>query len=125
MAENKRYSDPELQEFKTLILNKLERARVEYSFYNDQLKNENNSAEDTNSNYMTVEDGALSQERERLSQIAGRQMKFIDHLENALIRVENKTYGVCRSTGNLISKERLMAVPHATLCIEAKNAQNK
>ncbi len=107
-------------EFKELILKKLDVARDMLRNYQDQLMNLNNGTDDTSNSYVTLEEGTATQEREQLSQLAGRQRKFIDHLENALIRIENKTYGICRETGNLIPKERLRAVPHATLSVEAK-----
>lgn len=125
MSEKTRYSDEELEEFRGLILTKLSKAKEEFNFYQEQLMNDNNSGNDTSSQYLSLEDGTASVEREKLSQLAGRQKKFIDHLENALIRISNKTYGICRATGKLISKERLKAVPHATLSIEAKEAQGK
>lgn len=125
MSEKTRYSDEELEEFRELILTKLSKAKDEFNFYQEQLMNDNNSGNDTSSQYLSLEDGTASVEREKLSQLAGRQKKFIDHLENALIRINNKTYGICRATGKLISKERLKAVPHATLSIEAKEAQGK
>lgn len=125
MSEKTRYSDEELEEFRGLILTKLSKAKDEFNFYQEQLMNDNNSGNDTSSQYLSLEDGTASVEREKLSQLAGRQKKFIDHLENALIRINNKTYGICRATGKLISKERLKAVPHATLSIEAKEAQGK
>jgi RNA polymerase-binding protein DksA len=120
-----RYSDEELMEFKTLILNKLDKARAELRNLQDQLMNANNGTDDTSNIYVTLEEGTATQEREQLSQMAGRQRKFIDHLENALIRIENKTYGICRETGKLIPKERLRAVPHATLSVEAKLSKPK
>ena len=124
MSEKTRYSDTELEFFREIILKKLGKAREEFLFYQEQLMNDNNSGADTSSEYLTLEDGSASSAREKLSQIAGRQKKFIDHLENALIRIQNKTYGVCRETGKLIPKERLVAVPHATLSVEAKNSKN-
>lgn len=116
-----RYSDEELQEFKTIILEKLDTARVELRNLQEQLMNSGNGTEDTSNTYVTLEEGSATLEKEQLSAMAARQRKFIDHLENALIRIENKTYGICRSTGKLIAKERLRLVPHATLSIEAKN----
>ena len=124
MSEKTRYSDTELEFFREIILKKLGKAREEFLYYQEQLMNDNNSGADTSSEYLTLEDVSASSEREKLSQIAGRQKKFIDHLENALIRIQNKTYGVCRETGKLIPKERLVAVPHATLSVEAKNSKN-
>lgn len=124
MSESKktRFSDSELVEFKEIILKKLESARQEYKTYQDQLTNaSSNGTDDTANSYITLEEGTATMEKEQLNQLSSRQRKFINHLENALIRIENKTYGVCRETGKLIAKERLRAVPHATLSIEAKN----
>jgi RNA polymerase-binding transcription factor DksA len=121
-----RYSDVDLQEFKELILNKLKLAKDEFHKMQKSLQNPNeNGDENTSNQYMTLEDGASTFEKENLNQLAARQKKFIDNLEAALIRIENKTYGVCRVTGKLIQKERLMAVPHATLSMEAKLNQYK
>jgi len=117
MSEKTRYSENELQEFRTLILKKIEIAEAELIENRDQLKKKNSVK------YNYLEDSALMAEREYLSNQANRQQKFINHLQNALRRIENKTYGICRETGKLISKERLMAVPHATLSIEAKKAR--
>lgn len=116
-----RYSDAELQEFKELITRKLETARKEIAYLHGMItRKDAMSGEDSDSRYMTMEDGSLSMEREQLSQMASRQHDFIEKLENALVRIENKTYGVCRVTGKLIDKARLRAVPHATLTVEAK-----
>lgn len=121
-----RYSDADLQEFKDLILGKLKLAKDEFHKMQKSLQNPNeNGDENTSNQYMTLEDGASTFEKENLNQLAARQKKFIDNLEAALIRIENKTYGVCRVTGKLIQKERLMAVPHATLSMEAKLNQYK
>ena len=123
-VEKNRYSDEELQQFKQLILDKLYAARNEFKYYQDQLLHANvNGTEDTSNSYVTLEEGSVTMDKEHYSQLASRQRKFIDHLENALIRIENKTYGICRETGKLIPKERLMAVPHATLSMEAKLKQ--
>jgi RNA polymerase-binding transcription factor DksA len=123
-VEKNRYSDEELQQFKQLILDKLDAARNEFKYYQDQLLHANvNGTEDTSNSYVTLEEGSVTMDKEHYSQLASRQRKFIDHLENALIRIENKTYGICRETGKLIPKERLMAVPHATLSMEAKLKQ--
>ncbi len=119
--EKTRYSDEELQEFKELILQKLESARKELNYLQDQISNAGNGTSDTSAKFNNIEDGVDMMEKEYLTQMASRQIQFIKHLENALIRIENKTYGICRETGKLISKERLKAVPHATLSIEAKN----
>jgi RNA polymerase-binding transcription factor DksA len=115
-----RYSDKELQEFKDLIMQKLESARKELNYLQDQISNAGNGTSDTSVKFNGIEDGVDMMEKEYLTQMASRQIQFIKHLENALIRIENKTYGICRETGKLISKERLRAVPHATLSIEAK-----
>lgn len=130
MVENdnklKRYSDEELNMFKELIVEKLEIAKTELSRLSDQLKNPNaNGTDDTSGGSSNIEDGSETLEKEQLGIMAQRTKKFIENLENALIRIQNKTYGICRVTGNLIPKERLMAVPHATLSIEAKNNQYK
>jgi len=119
-----RYSDDELSEFKELILEKLEAARIEFRYYQEQIMTANaNGTDDISSGYVTLEEGSVTMDKEHYSQLASRQRKFIDHLENALIRIENKTYGVCRETGRLIPKERLRLVPHATLSMEAKLRQ--
>jgi DnaK suppressor protein len=121
MTEKIRYSDEELAEFKELILAKLEKAKHDY----EELKNainhgDDNNTTDTSPTFKVLEEGASVYSKEQAGRLAQRQEKFIQHLESALIRIENKTYGICRETGKLISKERLRAVPHATLCIEAK-----
>ncbi|WP_443945892.1 TraR/DksA family transcriptional regulator [Pedobacter sp. AW1-32] len=119
-----RYSDSELQEFKDLILDKLRMAKEELNALTASLSNPNaNGTEDTSGAYKTLEDGSATMEKEQINQLAARQKKFIDNLENALVRIENKTYGICRETGKLIQKERLRAVPHATLSMEAKLKQ--
>jgi RNA polymerase-binding transcription factor DksA len=126
MAEKKeknRYSDAELAEFKELILGKLKNAKDELKFYQDQIRKADKG--DTDYKFNGIEDGSETAEKEYLNQMASRQLQFINHLEKALIRIENKTYGICRETGKLISPERLKAVPHATLSIEAKKAQSK
>jgi RNA polymerase-binding transcription factor DksA len=120
-APSQRYSDAELAEFKELILRKLEAAKKELTYLQGLITRKDEMGGDEGDNrYMTMEDGSLSMEREQLSQMASRQITFIDHLEKALMRIENKTYGICRVTGKLIDKARLRAVPHATLSIEAK-----
>lgn len=117
----KRYSDNELQEFKDLIQRKLESARKELIYLQGLITRKDEAGtDDTENKYMGVEDGSGTMEREQLSQLASRQIQYIDHLEKALVRIENKTYGICRVTGKLIDKARLRAVPHATLSIEAK-----
>lgn len=118
--EQTRYSDKDLKEFKELITNKIGKARKELDFYQEQIRSESNDTR-----YYNLEDGSATSERESLNQMASRQIKFIQHLEKALMRIENKTYGICRETGKLIAKDRLKAVPHATLSIEAKLAQKK
>jgi len=116
-----RYSDTELNEFRELILRKLETAKKELGYLQGLItRKDEMGGDETDNRYMTMEDGGLSMEREQLSQMASRQITFIDHLEKAMMRIENKTYGICRVTGKLIDKARLRAVPHATLSIEAK-----
>ena len=124
MAEKTRYSDAELEEFKAIILDKLARAQKEYDDLRSVVSNsDGNDVNDTSPTFKTLEEGASTLAKEAHGQLAQRQMKFIQHLQAALIRIENKTYGICRETGKLIPKERLRAVPHATLSIEAKNKQ--
>jgi RNA polymerase-binding transcription factor DksA len=119
--EKTRYSDTELQEFKDIILAKLASAREEFQTLQKSLKDGNeNGTDSTNNNYLTLDDGADTFEKENLTQLAARQLKFIHNLEAALVRIENKTYGVCKTTGKLIPKERLRAVPHTTQSREAK-----
>jgi RNA polymerase-binding transcription factor DksA len=121
-----RYSDVELTEFKELVIKKLETAKKELAYLQGLItRKDEMGGDDTDNRYMTMEDGSMSMEREQLSQMASRQITFIDHLEKALMRIENKTYGICRVTGKLIDKARLRAVPHATLSIEAKQTMNK
>jgi RNA polymerase-binding transcription factor DksA len=121
-----RYSDAELVEFRELIQRKLEAAKKELSYLHGLITRKDEMGGDEGDNrYMTMEDGSLSMEREQLSQMASRQITFIDHLEKAVMRIENKTYGICRVTGKLIDKARLRAVPHATLSIEAKMISSK
>ena len=121
-----RYSDAELVEFRDLIMKKLDAAKKELTYLQGLItRKDEMGGDDTDNRYMTMEDGSMSMEREQLSQMASRQITFIDHLEKALMRIENKTYGICRVTGKLIDKARLRAVPHATLSIEAKQTMNK
>ena len=120
-----RYSDSELQEFRDLINKKLETAKKELAYLQGLITRKDEGGDMEDGRYMTMEDGSMSMEREQLSQMASRQIQFIDHLEKAIMRIENKTYGVCRVTGKLIDKARLRAVPHATLSIEAKQMMNK
>jgi len=116
-----RYSDNDLNEFRELIQRKLEAAKKELAYLQGLITRKDEMGGDNDdARYMTMEDGSMSMEREQLSQMASRQITFIDHLEKALMRIENKTYGICRITGKLIDKARLRAVPHATLSIEAK-----
>lgn len=122
MGEKTRYSDAELEEFRQIILAKLEKAQKEYDELRSTISNaEGNDVNDTSPTFKTLEEGASTLMKESQGQLAQRQMKFIQHLKAALVRIENKTYGICRETGKLIPKERLRAVPHATLSIEAKN----
>lgn len=124
MTEKKRYSDEELEEFKQIILSKLELAKRDYQQMMDTLSNKNgNDVDDTMPTYKILEEGSMTQTKEELTTMAARQQKFIQALQAALVRIENKTYGICRVTGKLIHKERLRAVPHATLSIEAKQAR--
>ncbi|HAJ98403.1 MAG TPA: molecular chaperone DnaK [Bacteroidales bacterium] len=124
--EKTRYSDEELQEFKTIIVRKLDEAREGLKILTEAYTTQNaNDTNDTSPSFKVLEEGSQVLSKEENSQLAGRQQKFIRDLENALIRIENKTYGICRVTGKLISKERLRSVPHATLSIEAKLNQNK
>jgi len=121
-----RYSDAELGEFRELINRKLDAAKKELAYLQGLITRKDEMGGDNDdARYMTMEDGSMSMEREQLSQMASRQITFIDHLEKALMRIENKTYGICRVTGKLIDKARLRAVPHATLSIEAKQMMNK
>lgn len=121
-----RYSDAELMEFKELITRKLEAAKKELAYLQGLItRRDEMGGDETDNRYMTMEDGSMSMEREQLSQMASRQITFIDHLEKAMMRIENKTYGICRVTGKLIDKARLKAVPHATLSIEAKQTMSK
>ncbi|ERJ60721.1 TraR/DksA family transcriptional regulator [Sphingobacterium paucimobilis] len=123
-TEKNRYSDAELLEFKAIIMEKLRIAKEELLALTKTLSGGNaNGTDDTAGTYKTLEDGSATLEKEQTNQLAARQKKFIDNLEAALVRIENKTYGICRETGKLIQKERLKAVPHTTLSIEAKNKQ--
>lgn len=125
MAEKTRYSDEELEEFRNIINDKLKLARRDYSKMMKTLMNaDGNDVEDTSPTYKILEEGSATQTKEELIQQASRLQKFIQGLEAALIRIENKTYGIDRITGELIPKERLRAVPHATLSVASKNARN-
>ena len=121
---NNRYSDKDLAEFKKLIQEKIEKAQHDLELIKSAYMNDlNNGTDDTSPTFKAFEEGSETMSKEANSQLAIRQEKFIRDLKNALIRIENKTYGICRVTGKLIKKERLMLVPHATLSIEAKNMQ--
>ena len=126
MAEKLRYSDEELQEFKNIINEKLRLARRDFNSMMQQLMNaDGNGVEDTSPTYKALEEGSASRSKEEIALMANRQQKFIQGLEAALVRIENKTYGIDRITGQLIPKERLRIVPHATLSVESKNARKK
>ncbi len=125
VLEKVRYSDEELQMFKELILQKLEAAHVEYQQLKSAVTHStSNDTEDTSPTFKVLEEGASALSKEEAGQLAQRQFKFIQSLEAALIRIENKSYGICRDTGKLIPKERLLLVPHATLSVEAKNKRD-
>lgn len=121
-TEKTRYSDEELKEFEAIIDQKLEKAQNQLEFYMSQLKE---MTENEDAKIKGLDDGMGTFESEKTNQLAARQRKYIQHLENAKVRIKNKAYGICRVTGKLISKERLKAVPHATLSIEAKQSMNK
>jgi RNA polymerase-binding transcription factor DksA len=122
--EKTRYSDDELKEFREIIIGKLEKAREDYEILKSSITNEeSNDTTDTSPTFKVLEEGATTLSKEEAGRLAQRQLKFIQHLQAALVRIENKTYGICRETGKLIAKDRLRAVPHATLSIDAKNAQ--
>ena len=126
MAESLRYSDADLAEFKEIILKKLDAAKEEYNYLSKQIRSENeNGTDDTASAYVSIDDGSASQQKENAGQLAARQQKYIENLETALVRIGNKTYGICRVTGQLIARERLKAVPHTTQSMEAKKNQYK
>ena len=121
MNEKIRYSDADLEEFKTLILDKLSKAMKDYELLKAAITNASgNDTEDTSPTFKILEEGAATLSKEEAGQLAQRQLKFIQHLQAALVRIKNKTYGICRETGQLIPKERLRLVPHTTLSIEAK-----
>ncbi len=120
-----RYSDSDLAEFREIIQRKLDAAKKELAYLQGLITRKDEGGDMDEARYMTMEDGSVSMEREQLSQMASRQITFIDHLEKAMMRIENKTYGICRVTGKLIDKARLRAVPHATLSIEAKQMMSK
>lgn len=121
MAEKLRYSDEELEEFKTIILEKLAKARKDYELLRANVMNtDGNDTADTSPTFKVLEEGASTLGKEEAGRLAQRQAQFITHLQNALVRIENKTYGIDRITGKLIPKERLRAVPHATLSVDSK-----
>jgi len=124
MGAVNRYSDEDLKEFKELILEKLKIAQSDYEMYKTSItQSDGNDTQDTSPTFKVLEEGAATLSKEESGKLAQRQLKFIQHLQAALIRIENKTYGICRDTGNLIGKERLRAVPHATLSMDAKMNQ--
>lgn len=126
MSEKMRYTDADLEEFKKIILDKLTQAHDDYELLKASLTNmDGNDTTDTSPTFKVLEEGAATLSKEEAGRLAQRQMKFIQHLQAALVRIENKTYGICRETGKLIPAERLRAVPHATLSIEAKDAGKK
>ena len=122
--ERVRYGDADVAEFKQLILKKLEQARADYELLRSNITHSgDNDTQDTSPTFKVLEEGAATLSKEETGRLATHQMKFIRNLEMALVRIENKTYGICKTTGKLIPKERLMRVPHATECIEAKEAR--
>jgi RNA polymerase-binding transcription factor DksA len=124
MAEKTRYSDEELEEFKEIILKKLDKALKDYEVLKSSItQDQSNDTMDTSPTFKVLEEGATTLSKEEAGRLAQRQLKFIQHLQAALVRIENKSYGICRETGKLISKERLRAVPHATLSMDAKMKQ--
>jgi DnaK suppressor protein len=124
MSEKTRYSDAELEEFRTIILDKIEQAKADFELLKSAITHsESNDTEDTSPTFKVLEEGAATLSKEEAGKLAQRQQKFIQSLQAALIRIENKSYGICRETGKLIPKDRLRAVPHATLSIEAKQGQ--
>lgn len=124
MAEKTRYSDAELEEFKAIILERLATAQKNYEQLRASMMNvDGNDVDDTSPTYKILEEGANTLSKEETTRLAQRELKFIQGLQAALVRIENKTYGICRETGKLIPAERLRAVPHATLSIEAKQAK--
>ena len=126
MAEKTRYSDEELEEFRAIIMEKLELAQRDYDLLTQSIRGtDGNNTDDTSPTYKVLEDGASTLSKEETGRLAQRQSKFIQGLQAALVRIQNKSYGVCRATGKLIPAERLRAVPHATLSIEAKMDDRK
>lgn len=125
-GEKTRYSDEELEEFKVIILDKLDIAQKGYDIMKASIRHsDSNGTDDTHKVFNHLEEGAETLSKEEQGKLAQRQMKFIQHLQNALVRIENKIYGICRITGKLIPKERLRAVPHATTCADAKEWENQ
>ena len=123
MADEKlRYSDSELAEFKEIILQKLAQAKIDYDLLRQDITHSNDT-QDTSPTFKVLEEGAMTLSKEEIERLAAHQLKFIKNLELALIRIEHKTYGICKTTGKLIPRERLLRVPHATECIEAKEAR--
>ena len=120
--ERVRYSDSELAEFKEIILKKLEQAKADYDLLRQDITHSNDT-QDTSPTFKVLEEGAATLSKEETSRLTAHRLKFIRNLEMALVRVENKTYGICKTTGKLIPKERLMRVPHTTECIEAKESR--
>ena len=126
MNEKTKYSDAELEEFRSIIMDKLDTAKRDYELLKASIMNsDGNDVTDTSPTFKVLEEGASTLSKEEAGRLAQRQMKFIQSLQAALIRIENKTYGICRETGKLIPRERLRAVPHATLSIEAKQGQKQ
>jgi DnaK suppressor protein len=126
MAEKNRYNDEELDEFRQIIIQKLEKAKEDYELLKSAItQSESNDTQDTSPTFKVLEEGAATLSKEEAGKLAQRQLKFIQHLQAAQVRIENKTYGICRETGKLIPKERLRAVPHATLSVDAKEKANK
>lgn len=122
--EKTRYSDEELNEFKQIILDKLDKAKKDYEILKSVVtQGDSNDIQDTSPTFKVLEEGASTLSKEEAGNLAQRQQKFIQHLQAALVRIEHKTYGICRETGKLIAKDRLRAVPHATLSMEAKQKQ--
>ena len=126
MADKNRYNEEELVEFKEIINGKLNQAKEDYELLKSAItQSESNDTQDTSPTFKVLEEGAATLSKEEAGRLAQRQQKFIQHLQAALVRIENKTYGICRATGNLIQKERLKLVPHATLSISAKERENR
>ena len=124
MSEKTRYSDAELEEFREIILEKLDQAKQDFELLKSAITHsESNDTEDTSPTFKVLEEGAATLSKEEAGKLAQRQQKFIQSLQAALVRIENKSYGICRETGKLIPKDRMRAVPHATLSIEAKQGQ--